>query len=107
MPVSQSRKFHAKRDGTDQPSAPGAKPYAIIHPEFRPDMRGEFTGGHAIRMMPDGTSVVDLTDAQAMFHLDQGSIAPYSAAGASPASSGASGASEASPAPAATPKAKA
>jgi hypothetical protein len=57
----------------------------IKDPHFKPDLRGQFAGGFVPRRMA-GQWVVDMTEAQAQFHLDQGTIAPMPTEEPAPAS---------------------
>jgi hypothetical protein len=55
-------------------AVPERKPYAIVDVNHTPDLRGEFAGVKVKRQ--SGQQIVMLTDKQAKFYIDSGSIRP-------------------------------
>ncbi len=69
--VSQRHKYAAKQAGR-QPDA--LIEYEVIDPYHKPDLNGELAGGKVYKKA--GKQYVELTEAQARFYLDSGSIKP-------------------------------
>jgi hypothetical protein len=82
MPVSNRHKYAARKS---VPLATPTRDYEILDPGHRPDLKGEFAGAKVQRR--DNKQVVALTDSQAKFYLDSGSIAPLDEAGGDMAAS--------------------
>lgn len=74
MPVSIRQQRLAKQAALMQKAETAE--YEILDPHHRPDLRGEFAGVKVYQRGPK--QYVQLTPAQAQFHLDQGGIAPAS-----------------------------
>lgn len=69
MPVSHRHKRRAHKLGSRGPSA---RKYRITDPTHSPDIKGQFAG---VKVHVHGADqFVHLTDAQAQFYVDQGSI---------------------------------
>ena len=65
---------HHRRLRQAAAAAPLRKPYVLVSPTARPDLRGEFAG---VKVQRNGNQmVVYLSDRQARFYLDQGVIQP-------------------------------
>lgn len=64
------RHHHAARLAAKQP--PSTHEYEILDPMHRPDLRGEFAGGKVYHR--GGKQFVRLTEAQAKFYEDSGSV---------------------------------
>jgi hypothetical protein len=71
MPVSNRHQYAARKAA---PTATPTSEYEILDPGHKPDLKGEFAGARVQRR--DNKQVVSLTDSQAKFYLDSGSIAP-------------------------------
>jgi hypothetical protein len=69
--VSQRHKYAAKQ-AARQPDE--LIEYEVIDPYHKPDLNGELAGGKVYRKL--GKQFVMLTEAQARFYLDGGSIKP-------------------------------
>ena len=69
--LSTRQAFLAKQQGR-QPDA--LVEYEVIDPYHKPDLNGELAGGKVYKRA--GKQFVELTEAQARFYLDGGSIQP-------------------------------
>ncbi len=72
MPKAYRHVRAAKQAAAGRPLA--KKDYVIIDPAHKPDLRGEFAGAKVTYV--GGQQMVRLSDAQAKFYLDQGTIRP-------------------------------
>jgi hypothetical protein len=76
MPVSHRHKRAAAKAA---PKAPATAPYVIVDPHHKPDLRGELAGAKVKRHGTD--QIVHLTEKQAKFYLDSGSLRPFTPSG--------------------------
>jgi hypothetical protein len=67
--MAQRHHYNARRA---QVTKPEGVEYELTDPYHRPDMEGKFAGVPVL--IRGGKHIVRLTDDQAKFHLDQGSI---------------------------------